>query len=77
MKKPVALIMEDDHKTQDSIKDALESAGFEVVQVYDYNNARKLMERIKHGDFDLMFCDGVIIEDLTKPKEFVKTTHIV
>ena len=77
MKKPVALIMEDDTDEQESMKLALESAGFEVVQVYDYNNSRKLMERIADGDFDLMFCDGVIMEDLDKPKELVKTTHLV
>jgi DNA-binding response OmpR family regulator len=77
MKKPVALIMEDDHDEQKSIKLALESAGFEVMQVYDYFNARKLMRRIEEGDVDLMLCDGVIMEDLDKPKELVKTTHLV
>ena len=77
MKKPVALIMEDDPDEQASMKLAFESAGFEVVQVYDYNNARKLMRQIEDGDFDVMLCDGVIMSELDRPKDLVLTTPII
>ena len=71
------LVIEDDVKKQQKIKDGLEKKGIEVTQVFDHYTARKLLRLIEENKFDGILLDGIILNESDRPDSFIHTDQLL